>query len=315
MPKALDLTNKRFGKLIALKRAPKRNDRYTRWICQCDCGNISEVRTDYLTNGHTTSCGCVKDKIFKEKDLTGQKFGRLTALKKNYNTNKWICQCDCGNFTEVEISNLTSGNTKSCGCYQKEQTSKANLNNLSGQRFGKLTVIERVSNNRYNHVCWKCQCDCGGITIVEANNLKGGITNSCGCIKSKGEMIIQQLLQKYKINYKSQYSLDNIFLESGRRPIFDFAIFDNNNNLQCLLEYDGKQHFEYNGYGWNTKENFEQTINRDKQKNILCDKNNILLYRIAYNQNIEEEFLKILYLIFPDMEEAEEVVEDEVSIS
>ena len=64
MPKALDLTNQRFGKLIALERAPKRNDKNTRWKCQCDCGNITEVRTDYLRSGHTTSCGCEKQKHF-----------------------------------------------------------------------------------------------------------------------------------------------------------------------------------------------------------------------------------------------------------
>jgi len=46
MAKALDLTGQRFGKLIAIKRAPSRNDRYTRWICQCDCGNKCEVKTD-----------------------------------------------------------------------------------------------------------------------------------------------------------------------------------------------------------------------------------------------------------------------------
>ena len=69
--KALDLTNKRFGKLIAIQRAPKRKDKYIRWICNCDCGNIVEVRTDYLTSGHTISCGCEKKKWFKKKDLNG----------------------------------------------------------------------------------------------------------------------------------------------------------------------------------------------------------------------------------------------------
>jgi hypothetical protein len=50
VPKKLDLTNQRFGKLTVIKPAPKREDRYTRWICRCDCGNIAEVRTDYLTS-------------------------------------------------------------------------------------------------------------------------------------------------------------------------------------------------------------------------------------------------------------------------
>ena len=48
--KKLDLTNQTFGKLKAIKPAPKRNDKYTRWICECECGKIVEVRTDYLTS-------------------------------------------------------------------------------------------------------------------------------------------------------------------------------------------------------------------------------------------------------------------------
>lgn len=315
MPKALNLTNQRFGKLIALEKAPKRNDKYTRWICKCDCGNITEVRTDYLTSGHTKSCGCVKEKLFKEKDITNQRFGKLIAIKKNPKNNKWICQCDCGNITEVEISNLTSGNTKSCGCYQKEQASLYSFKTLVGQRFGKLTVIKRVENNKFGHVCYLCQCDCGGQSIVDATNLRNGITNSCGCIKSKGEMIINNWLQEHQINFISQYAVEEIVLESGRHPFFDFAIFKNN-KLYCLIEYDGKQHYEYSGYGWDNEENFKQTQYRDKQKNEWCEKLNIPLYRIKYNDNIIEvlEGIAKVEAEAPDIEEAEEIINEEVSI-
>lgn len=53
------------------------------------------------------------------KDITGQTFGRLTALHRLHNTKgrtKWLCVCDCGNLTEVLQGHLTSGHTKSCGC-------------------------------------------------------------------------------------------------------------------------------------------------------------------------------------------------------
>ena len=62
--KKLDLTNQIFGKLKVLKPAPKRNDRYTRWVCECKCGKTVEIRTDYLTSLHTMSCGCEKEKHF-----------------------------------------------------------------------------------------------------------------------------------------------------------------------------------------------------------------------------------------------------------
>ena len=185
MAKKLNLTGQNFGELVALTPAEKRKDKYTRWICQCSCGKMTEVRTDYLTNGHTTSCGHIKEQYFYKLNLVGEKFGKLTVLEPTppiYQT----CKCDCGNVVVVETCNLTNGNTKSCGCYQKQRAVEANFKSLVGQRFGKLVVVERVNNNRFGNVCYKCKCDCGGETIVDSTNLKNGNTNSCGCIKSKG---------------------------------------------------------------------------------------------------------------------------------
>lgn len=64
------------------------------------------------------------------KDLTGQKFGRLTVLKRADNgKNKqsyWLCLCDCGNKKIVRRDSLISNKTISCGCLQKENSKKAN---------------------------------------------------------------------------------------------------------------------------------------------------------------------------------------------
>lgn len=57
MPKALDITGQRFGKLVALSRAPSRSGK-TYWLCQCDCGNQKEIQTCHLTGEQTKSCGC-----------------------------------------------------------------------------------------------------------------------------------------------------------------------------------------------------------------------------------------------------------------
>ena len=311
MPKALDLTNQQFGKLTALSKAPKRNDRYTRWICRCECGNEVEIRTDYLRNGHTQSCGCEKKKYFNKLDLVGQIFGYLTVLEPAP-PDKQKCQCKCGNIVFVETNNLTSGNTKSCGCYQKERASKASFKSLVGQRFGKLIVLERVENNRFGHVCYKCQCDCGSITVVDANNLRNGNTNSCGCIKSKGEMIINNWLQEHHIPFISQYSHMGIILESGRRPFFDFAILNSEDGeIKYFIEYNGKQHYQATG-GWNTEEQFEITKYRDFQKEEWCKKLGIPLYKIRYDEDIVKalEGIAKADAEAPDMEEAQGLEED-----
>lgn len=59
MPKALDLTDKKFGYLTAIKKAPSRS-RKTYWLCRCECGIEKEIQTSHLTNGAITSCGCKK---------------------------------------------------------------------------------------------------------------------------------------------------------------------------------------------------------------------------------------------------------------
>lgn len=71
-------------------------------------------------------------------DLAGQKFGFLTVIKRAESRNEygtktgyWLCQCECGTFKEFPTSNLTSGNSKSCGCYKK--TSEYSKNVSAGQ--------------------------------------------------------------------------------------------------------------------------------------------------------------------------------------
>ena len=64
------------------------------------------------------------DSSKRYKDISGQKFGRLTALYRlhNYHKNgtRWLCVCECGNLKEVNLRNLQNGNSKSCGCLIKE---------------------------------------------------------------------------------------------------------------------------------------------------------------------------------------------------
>lgn len=53
---------------------------------------------------------------------------------------------------------------------------------LTGQRFGRLTVVERAGNDKSGHPQWLCRCDCENITIVGGTQLRSGNTKSCGCL-------------------------------------------------------------------------------------------------------------------------------------
>lgn len=86
MPKQNDLTDKHFGKLVAVRVAGKKNDRYV-WECVCDCGNITYVIGSKLTNGHTKSCGCIrKDGTRKPAYSHGQSRSRLYRIWSNIKT-------------------------------------------------------------------------------------------------------------------------------------------------------------------------------------------------------------------------------------
>lgn len=125
MSKFQDLTNQKFNNLLVIKRSNKKllntyGRKIVSWECLCDCGQICIIRGSCLKNGNTKTCGCLHTNTVR-KDITGQKFNRLTALKRDTkNTRYWKCKCDCGNICIIRSDLLKNNNTKSCGCLQQE---------------------------------------------------------------------------------------------------------------------------------------------------------------------------------------------------
>lgn len=119
----------------------------------------------------------------KAIDLSGQKFGALTVLRRDEDDhNKWICQCDCGNIKTSSRSNLKHKTTGlHCGCQDKRGPK---VIDLVGKRFGKLLVLGRVSRSQTNgKIRWKCVCDCGKEKEIFGADLRHGSTKSCGCAR------------------------------------------------------------------------------------------------------------------------------------
>lgn len=88
------------------------------------------------------------------KDISGQKFGRLTAIecvgKNKYNYAVWRCRCECGNETNVPGNSLRSGNTKSCGCLNMENSTNriVSLNTTHGKTHTRLFRVWSSMRNR-----------------------------------------------------------------------------------------------------------------------------------------------------------------------
>ena len=130
-PNFEDLTGQKFNHLTVLQQGPYTKGKLVRWICRCDCGNITRpIRAAHLKDGHTKSCGCLQAQKTRQRsiDITGECFGKLVVLEKVENMQKgayWICQCDCGNITKpISGSSLRSGNTRSCGCLKSSGEEK-----------------------------------------------------------------------------------------------------------------------------------------------------------------------------------------------
>ena len=113
------------------------------------------------------------------QDLTGQRFGFLTVTGRTEPDEKgrwrWICRCDCGAETAVLTSNLRRSDRVSCGCRKR--------NDLTGQKIGKLTVLERsdqyATRGQRKRQLWKCLCDCGEVTYKATDTLTNPDRSMC----------------------------------------------------------------------------------------------------------------------------------------
>lgn len=225
-------------------------------------------------------------------DITNKRFGKLTALEP---TNKrdssngiiWLCKCDCGVITEARGKKLRNGTTVSCGCESK--VGRKPIERI-GEKYGLLTVLEKCEKRADDGgLQYICVCECGNEIVVKSKSL-GHSKFSCGCAgTSMGEHKIQKLLVENNISFAREYIFSDFRTDRGGTPRFDFAIFDDDNKLSHLIEFDGRQHFQqdtpWNGYS------LEDTKRRDAQKNQYCLDNNIRLIRIRYDEKITLEKL------------------------
>lgn len=225
------------------------------------------------------------------ENLIGNKYHRLTVIEEDSKQNYWICRCECGNVKSVRSDHLKHGATKSCGCLQKENSSKLgkiyaqkiagwNAIDLTGKRFGRLVAIElSEKGNNTKSRKWKCVCDCGSEITCFSLNLLRGHTTSCGCIQSSGEEMISKLLCEHGVKFTKNKTFDSCRMPSGDYAKFDFYIND-----EYLLECDGICHEK----GWMRYMN--DVKERDAIKNEWCKEHGITLLRVPYRKGIEIKY-------------------------
>ena len=156
MPRLLDRTNMRYGRLLVIKHAGKDKRNKHLWLCQCDCGNKKVVVADNLSSGKSNSCGCLKAEFLAKK---GNQWGlyedrEIALLKVQYShlkrRNKKMGFGDVFDFET--FTRLSKGSCKYCGLeYSKEIEDRLNERKKSkrlSDHILKCNGIDRVDNKK-----------------------------------------------------------------------------------------------------------------------------------------------------------------------
>lgn len=289
---------KRYSRLT-IQNVFRRN-KNTYATCLCDCGNVKDILLSNIKKGSTKSCGCLEkesryNREHSSKDVIGKRFGKLIVLedsneRKSNGAVIWKCQCDCGNITYSDSSNLKRGHTTSCGCAKQDYVDSLKID-IVGKKFGLLTVVNELNRSQYNRRTYLCKCDCGEEIIIDGASLTTGHTLSCGCSRrSNGELLIDDILHKHNIKHIHEHKFEDCINE--RKLPFDFYLPENN----ICIEYQGKQHYEVVEF-WGGEEGLQQRQHNDAIKKQYCIAKEIRLMEIPYgasSNKVEKMILDVL---------------------
>ena len=193
----------------------------------------------------------------RAKDLTGQKFGRLTVLKENGRTESkkplviWLCKCECGNYVNRTAKALTT--SKNSGC----DNCKFIREDLTGKKFGKIKVVSMFGSVN-GAIIWNCLCECGKEMKISTGRLNYGNVKSCGCEK------IKMTIDRNTTHGKAKTRLYKIWIGMKKRCY--------NPNSKAYKNYGGrgismcqewKENF-INFYDWSMEHGYSEELSIDR---------------------------------------------------
>ena len=233
----------------------------------------------------------------KEDVHEGMMVNKWLVLKTNLvnpNTNHKLkigkpifayCRCTQCNQTEMYICNWDLGKTKMCNSCSGKQNAANKRTIKIGDKFGYLEVVQDGGTDGLRHYSL-CKCThCNREDLIKVMDIKllTGNNVSCGCITSKGEEKIKDILNNNHIKYDYNKSYPPLIEETSRKLRFDFIIYNNDNSINRFIEFDGNQHKTGMwGGNWSNLETFDVIHERDLIKNDFCIKHDYVLIRIPY---------------------------------
>lgn len=122
----INIAGQKFGRLTAIREVGSLR-KFRVWEFRCDCGVVVERTGVSVRRGSCLSCGCLQSEKISARttiDIAGEKFGRLTVVRRSgkdrHGKVLWICKCDCGAEKVAVGTALRKGDTRSCGCLHRE---------------------------------------------------------------------------------------------------------------------------------------------------------------------------------------------------
>lgn len=238
-------------------------------------------------------------------DLTGKTFGNLAVLYEapqyvspnGHRKSMWRCRCSCGKICTVMGSHLTTGHSVSCGCQQTVKLHPRRAENLTGRKFGMLTVMHRQPNRMVgenSRVVWHCRCECGNETDVLALLLREGLVKSCGCLSvSHAERVMAEYLSSKGVEFEAEYAPDGLYGVNGGSLKFDFVL-SGGFEPAVLIELDGVQHYKPVKYFGGTKK-YEAVKANDALKDAWAVRHGMELIRIDVSKCCSDSDFTALY--------------------
>lgn len=233
-------------------------------------------------------------------DLKNKRYGNWVILERDVNDKwgmaRWICECKCGKRKTIRSTQITSGRAaKQCGCE----------NDWTGKKFGRLTVIRKLSgfgNHAAKHLC---SCECGGEKIAWGGSLYQGSLKSCGCIRYRSEeeicmtVLVNQYERRAKKLNKPFFLKKEEILRLLKSPCY-YCGDEHSNNFRRQTKLGNVRSMKYNG------------IDRvDNKKGYIlencvacCKKCNLMKSEMSVNDWINHIRNIIIYLEKKELAEA-----------
>jgi predicted nucleic acid-binding Zn-ribbon protein len=250
-------------------------------------------------------CGKKKAKETVKYNITTDDFKRkiekifgdkLTIIGEYINHKSRIeVKCNiCGYVWDSKSTYLM----RKCGCKvcgheecgkkfrKNKETFKEEINKIHNGRIQLIDEYE-TGDKRIRVKCNVCNHEW---SPVARRLLRRGCPK---CNFSKGEILISNILKDLNVKFKEQYIFDGLKTNFNGVPIFDFVLFNKFDDINCIIEYDGEQHFKP-VKKWGGLKRLEKQKLIDEFKNNFCQKNNIKLIRIPYTEIklINNEYIK-----------------------